>query len=155
MATHHLHTEIEINTSAARVWDVLTDFASYPRWNPFIKSVAGVPVKGARLQIVLQQSGDNAMRFTPVVLEAEPGRKLRWLGRFLLPGIFDGEHCFIIEPLGQDRVRFRQSEEFSGFLVGPFRASLDSDTRQRFEEMNKALKARAEVGSAEGTAEPL
>jgi uncharacterized protein YndB with AHSA1/START domain len=32
-----LHTEIEIDASAERVWDILTDFASYPQWNPFIR----------------------------------------------------------------------------------------------------------------------
>jgi uncharacterized protein YndB with AHSA1/START domain len=34
-----LHSEIEIDASAERVWAILTDFASYPRWNPFIRSI--------------------------------------------------------------------------------------------------------------------
>jgi hypothetical protein len=34
-----LHTEIEINASAERVWRVLTDFAAYPKWNPFVRRV--------------------------------------------------------------------------------------------------------------------
>ena len=144
MAIHHLSTEIEIEASAERVWAVLTDFASYPRWNPFIRSVMGVPQKGARLRISVQPSGGKAMRFTPVVLAAEAGRELRWLGRLLLPGIFDGEHSFVIEPQGEGKVRFQQSERFSGFLVGLFRAGLDRDTKRGFEEMNRALKLRAE-----------
>lgn len=144
MATHHLHTEIEIDASAERVWAVLTDFGSYPQWNPFIKSVTGEPRHGARLQIAIQPSGGKAMRFSPTVLAAEAGRELRWLGRFLFPGLFDGEHRFLIEPLGESRVRFQQSERFSGLLVGLLRGSLDRDTRRGFEEMNEALKARAE-----------
>src|SRR5690625_6694464 len=85
MAIHHLHTEIEIDASAERVWAVLCDFSSYPQWNPFIKSVTGAPQQGARLQIVVQPSGGKAMRFKPLVLAAEKGRELRWLGRFLVP----------------------------------------------------------------------
>src|SRR5690625_6444728 len=81
MAIHHLHTEIEIDASAERVWAVLCDFSSYPQWNPFIKSVTGAPQQGARLQIVVQPSGGKAMRFKPLVLAAEKGRELRWLGR--------------------------------------------------------------------------
>jgi uncharacterized protein YndB with AHSA1/START domain len=30
-----IHTEIEINSPAEKVWRVLTDFATYPEWNPF------------------------------------------------------------------------------------------------------------------------
>ncbi|WP_440995546.1 SRPBCC family protein [Arhodomonas sp. SL1] len=144
MATHHLHTEIEINASAERVWAVLSDFASYPQWNPFIKSVAGTPQQGVRLQIAIQPSGGKVMRFSPIVLTADAGRELRWLGRFLFPGIFEGEHRFLIEPLGEGKVRFQQSERFSGLLVSLLRSSLDRDTRRGFEEMNRALKARVE-----------
>ena len=144
MAIHHLHTEIEIEASAERVWAVLADFSAYPRWNPFIRSAVGVPEQGARLRIALQPGGGKPMRFSPVVIAAEPGRELRWLGRFLVPGLFDGEHSFLIEPLGKGKVRFRQSERFSGILVGLLRASLDRDTRRGFEEMNRALKLRAE-----------
>lgn len=154
MARHHLHTEIDIDASAQRVWAVLSDFASYPNWNPFIRSVVGAPRQGARLRIAVQPSGGKLMRFSPVVLTADAGRELRWLGRFLLPGVFDGEHRFVIEQLSSGKVRFQQSERFSGLLVGPLRASLDRDTRRGFEEMNRALKARAEEDDARHQPDP-
>ena len=144
MPIHQLYTEIEIEASAEQVWDILVDFASYPQWNPFVRSVVGELQQGARLQIAVQPSGSKIMRFSPVVLVAEAGRELRWLGRFLFPGVFDGEHSFVIEPLSDCKVRFRQSERFSGLLVGLFRASLDRETKRGFEEMNRALKQRAE-----------
>lgn len=144
MAVHHLHTEIEISATAERVWAVLTDFSSYPQWNPFIRSVAGTPRRGARLQIAIQPTGGRLMRFSPVVLAAETERELRWRGRLLFSGLFDGEHRFLIEPLGEGKVRFRQSERFSGLLVSLLRSSLDRDIKRGFEEMNQALKARCE-----------
>lgn len=145
-AVHHLHTEIEIAATAARVWDVLADFAAYPQWNPFIRQVIGEPRPGSRLRIAVQPVGGRVMRFSPIVLAAEPGRELCWLGRVLCAGIFDGEHRFVIAPLGDGRVRFRHSERFSGVLVGPSRASLERGTRRGFEAMNRALKARVEGG---------
>lgn len=46
-----LRTEIEINASPNQVWEVLSDFGSYPTWNPFITEVCGVPKEGERLVI--------------------------------------------------------------------------------------------------------
>jgi uncharacterized protein YndB with AHSA1/START domain len=36
-----INSEIIINTSAEKVWNVLTDFDAFPSWNPFIKSISG------------------------------------------------------------------------------------------------------------------
>jgi hypothetical protein len=139
-----LNTEIEINASAERVWQLLTDFDSYPQWNPFIRSAEGKPEPNSKLSIFVQPSGARGMKFNPTVLKAEPQRELRWLGSLLIRGLFDGEHIFIIEPLAENRVRFVQHEKFSGLLVPLFWRSLDTDTRRGFNEMNVALKERAE-----------
>ena len=144
LSMKELNTEIEINTSAENVWRVLTDFDSYPQWNPFIRHVDGRAEEGSRLKIFVQPSGGRGMKFNPIVLKAEPQRELRWLGNLLIRGLFDGEHIFIIEPLPGGRVRFVQCEEFRGLLVPLFWGSLDRDTRRGFNEMNVALKERAE-----------
>ena len=139
-----LRSEIEIQASAERVWQLLTDFASFPQWNPFIHRASGNLKMGERLEVNIQPSGASGMTFRPTVLKAEPNRELRWLGRLLIPGLFDGEHVFTIEPLGTNQVRFVQREIFTGLLVPLFARGLDTDTRRGFEEMNQALKARAE-----------
>jgi len=114
-----LTTNIEINASANTVWNILTDFDEYPQWNPFIRSASGEVKKGMRLEVQLQPPGGNIMTFRPTVLVAEPEREFRWLGQLFLPGIFNGEHYFQIEPLTRDRIRFIHGEIFSGILV-PF-----------------------------------
>jgi hypothetical protein len=140
-----LRSEIEIAAPAERVWAVLADGAAYAAWNPFIPRLAGRLEPGARLEVRIAPPGGTAVTFRPTVLAAEPGRELRWLGHLVVPGLFDGEHRFAIEPLGQDRVRFVQEERFGGLLVGLFAGSLDRHTRPGFEAMNRALKARAEA----------
>lgn len=139
-----LHSQIEIQASAERVWKLLTDLASFDQWNPFIPRASGDIQVGERLRITMQPSGAVAMTFRPTVLKAEPERELRWLGHLLIPGLFDGEHIFIIEPLGTNRTRFSQHETFTGLLVPLFARSLRNDTLRGFEEMNQALKHRAE-----------
>ena len=148
MSSHQLQTEIEIAATPERVWSILTDFSAYPDWNPFIRSIRGAPEQGAPLEVRIQPSGTKGMTFRPTVLTAIRDQELRWLGRFLVLGLFDGEHRFAIQPIANGKVRFRQSELFSDILVPMFRASLDRDTKRGFEEMNQALKVRAEANEA-------
>ena len=136
--------EIEIQASDKRVWQLLTDFASFPQWNPFIRQAKGEAKVGARLEVHIQPSGASGMTFKPIILKIEPKRELRWLGRLLVPGLFDGEHIFTIEALEANRVRFTQREVFTGLLVPLFARSLNADTRRGFVEMNQALKLQAE-----------
>ena len=145
MSSHQIQTEIEIAATPDRVWSILTNFSTYPDWNPFIRFIHGAPEQGAPLEVRIQPGGAKGMTFRPTILTAIRAEQLRWLGRFLVPGLFDGEHCFAIQPIANGMVRFRQSELFSGILVPMFRASLDKDTKRGFEEMNQALKVRAEA----------
>jgi hypothetical protein len=139
-----LDNELEINASAERVWQLLTDFASFPQWNPFIQHVSGELKRGAQLEVTLQPSGTHATTIRPIVLKIEPNSELRWIGRWLIPGLIDDEHIFIIEPLDADRVRFTQREIFTGFFASFHGRSRNTDTRRGFREMGKALKLRAE-----------
>jgi hypothetical protein len=140
-----LYTEVEINASAERVWSVLTDFAAHSQWNPFIRRVEGEVKIGSRLRVSVQPRGTKVLSFRPTVLVADPNRELRWLGQLWVPGLFDGEHSFVIEPLGDGRVRFVQREQFGGLLVPLLAKTLDGATRQGFEAMNEALRQRCEA----------
>lgn len=139
-----LQTEIPIQATPERVWEVLTDFTAYPAWNPFIPRIAGPLTAGSRLDVQLQPPGGRGTRIRPTLRAATPGRELRWVGHLGMPGLFDGEHVFRIEPLGTDRVRFIQEEHFSGLLTPLVMRFIEDRTRQGFEAMNRALKVRAE-----------
>ena len=142
-----LRTEIEIGAPAERVWQILTDFASYPEWNPFVQRISGEAQEGTQLEVYLQPSGARGMTFRPTILKAEPSRELRWRGKLFIQGLFDGEHVFEIEQLAENRVRFVQRESFRGLLASLLLRMLENDTRRGFEEMNAALKARAEAAA--------
>ena len=139
-----LSTNIEISASAKVVWDILTDFDRFAEWNPFIPEARGDLQEGQRLNVRIAPPDGKGMTFKPTIKRVIPERQLRWLGRFIFPGLFDGEHVFEIEVLSEDRVRFVQREKFSGLLVSFLWRSLDTNTRRGFDEMNEALKNRAE-----------
>lgn len=143
-----LRTEIDIQATPAQVWQVLIDFGTYPQWNPFMTEATGTARPGERLTIRMQPEGGRAMTFRPTVREVISGRRLRWLGHLLVPGIFDGEHSFSLEPLLDGGTRLIQQEDFRGVLVPLLAKSLDRRTLPAFERMNRALKQRAEQAVA-------
>jgi hypothetical protein len=147
MAERRIETSIEIAAPAKRVWSILTDFPAMTTWNPFIRSISGALTPGSTLAVHIVPPGKSGMRFKPTVLAVKPERELRWRGRLLLPGIFDGEHYFLLEQIGLDRTRLTHGESFSGILVGMFSGAL-SATQGGFEAMNAALKERAELEEA-------
>ncbi len=139
-----LNTETEIKALPEKIWDILMDFDKYPEWNPFIKEIEGNMEVGHRLKALIAAPGGKAMTFKPKVLKVEPNREFRWLGHLLFPGVFDGEHIFQIEPTANGTVRFIHREKLGGLLVPMFWKKLDKDTRAGFNQMNEALKKRAE-----------
>ncbi len=142
-APRELRSEINIDASAERVWEVLTDFEALPEWNPFLKRASGRLEEGQRIEIVLQPPGRKATTFRPTLLRVDPDRELRWLGHVGIPGVFDGEHVFLIESRTPSRVHFIQRESFRG-LLRPFLGNLLRDSERGFAAMNAALKSRAE-----------
>lgn len=137
-------TTVDIAAAPERVWRVLTDFAAYPEWNPFFPRMAGTLAPGAKLDAFMKPAGSRGMGFKPTVVAVEPNRELRWLGHLFVPGIFDGEHVFRLEETGPGRTRLHHSESFRGVLATLVLRLVESGTRQGFEAMNQALKARAE-----------
>jgi hypothetical protein len=133
---------VDIAATPRQVWAVLADLDAYSQWNPFIRSARGQLTEGATLTLRLVPAGGRAITVRPKVLAAEPGLLLRWIGRLIMPGIFDGTHQFALEDTG-GRTRLTQSEIFRGVLV-PFTGKIITRTEADFRALNQALKRRAE-----------
>lgn len=136
-----VRTEIEINADPEKVWKILTDFEKYHHWNPFIKRIIGQAKEGNKIEIHIETPGGKNRKYGPEVTKVEHEHELRWLGKSLL---LNGEHIFTIERLQAGRVKFVHREVFDGLLTSIFGKSLDTDVKQGFEEMNRALKENAE-----------
>jgi len=141
-----IETRITIDKPAQQVWEKLTEFEKLPTWNPFIKKISGNPQSDSHIEILLKvPGGDKTMTFKPKVLKFEANQEFRWKGKLLLPGIFDGEHYFIMNEVSENKTEFVHGEIFSGILI-PLMGSMLKNTEIGFNEMNRALKDEVEKG---------
>lgn len=138
-----ISTDVDIDAIPERVWEVLTDFASYRDWNPFMDRVEGDAQVGRKLVVHMSPPGGRGMTFKPTVLVATPGQELRWLGKLAFGGLFDGEHSFVLSRQPDDTTRLTHSESFRGLLVGSLKGTLKG-TDEGFVAFNQALKQRVE-----------
>jgi hypothetical protein len=92
-------------------------------------------------QVSLSLPG-GSFGFKPLILKAS-FPETRWKGKFLLGGLFDGEHYFRLESVSPNITRFFHGEHLSGVLVGLLSGALEK-TKRGFQLMNEALKKIAE-----------
>ncbi|WP_093364084.1 SRPBCC domain-containing protein [Sphingobacterium wenxiniae] len=141
----HIAFETIIEASVEQVWTVLSDFDCYPEWSPTVKRFSEQPQVGQSVKVRLEQPGGMGITMKPKILKLEPLSEIRWRGILGIKGLFDGEHYFLLEPLGKGQTRFIQGEYFSGLLVPFFRNMIEGNTSKGFKLFNNALKERAEA----------
>jgi hypothetical protein len=124
-----------------QVWQVLTDFPEHAVWNPLFASISGTARVGERLKVVMRKGDGTGFSFTPILLNAEAGRLLRWKGKLLVTGLMDGTHEFELTPIGVGRTRLDHREAFGGLLV-PFLGKVFRETHAGFVAFDAALAKR-------------
>lgn len=142
LSTHRVvKAEVDVHASAHRVWEVLTDFAAYPIWNPYIYPAKGQLVPGETLDLTLH--GSKTTEYTFKVVAAKPNEELRWTGRMPNPTI-DRTLTFTIRETAPFRVHFTAEESFTGIML-PLASQIPDEAAGGLDAMSKMLRSRAEI----------
>ncbi|HEY5737474.1 MAG TPA: SRPBCC domain-containing protein [Nitrososphaeraceae archaeon] len=139
-----LTTEIQINSSPEKLWNVLTDFKNYYQWNPILEKINGEPLIGNQLEINLRTVGGKNRVYHPKIIKIIPNQELRWKGKLLFSQIFSGERVFLIEKISDNKVNFVNKEIFSGIGLRFAPRKMEEDIVASFNKMNEALKKTIE-----------
>jgi hypothetical protein len=116
-----VETRFSVPQSPDQVWSVLIDFASYARWNSFLREASGEVRVGKKLTITLYSSSGIKMSFKPRLLVIDKDRELRWMGHLIVNGLFDGEHYWVLSRNANCATHIVHGENFNGLLVGIFK----------------------------------
>ena len=134
-------TSIDIQSTPARVWAILTDAAAYPSWNTTVDRVDGRIALGEKITVRAKISPNQA--FPVRVTALDPEKRMVWRGGMPLGFLFKGERTFTLAPAGGGTVRFAMHEIFSG-LLSPLITRSIPDLQPAFDEFAACLKKRAE-----------
>ncbi len=141
-----IRTEITVDATPARIFEILADSARWPEWNPILRVVRGRLGPDARF-IGRLAGGALPLVFDAAVTRFEPARSLAWKGprSALVQRLASGEHYFELEARGAQTLVVH-GERFEGLLpnLGPLWQRVEGNLHRAYRAFNKALKARAE-----------
>lgn len=136
-----IYTEIELDSSATKIYHVLIDFKNYKYWNPSITNAQGKGEVDNTIQVEIQWPGLRKKLYTLRLIELIPDNIIRWRGKLGFPFLFSGDHAFIVKQ-AQDlsKTHLKQVELFTGLLVPFLYFFLKHNIYQGFILLNQALK---------------
>ncbi len=123
-----IFTFTTIDAPRQQVWQVLTNFGAYRQWNPFYTGIDGKCLAGEHLHVQVQLE-EHTWSYAPEIQTVSPENELLWNEQLIVPGLFDGEHRFVLETTDSGQTRFVQHDRYSGALVAVADAALPSTGR--------------------------
>ncbi|MDX2164543.1 MAG: SRPBCC domain-containing protein [Gammaproteobacteria bacterium] len=141
MAMKQYHTSVTINASVEVVWKHLTDFTSYPYWNPLVGKLEGEMKKGSTISTFIVPLGKT---YHPILLVYKPKKEFVWLGTQGAKFLLAGKHYYRLEKISDTETKVLHGEWFTGLLSWFIPKSLLQKMENTFVEHNNILKQRIE-----------
>lgn len=162
---HQLSTQITISASPDGVWLALIDFPRWESWNPFLRDLEGIALKGEQVRVTVnpdyaalaeemwEQDPDNSMAdaivlnnsssFNPLITAYTPGTLLRWEQRHWLTGTY--RQSFRLEETKDEKTLLTNLTEMSDLLISMgWEAAIRPMYEGGMQLMNEGLKRRVE-----------
>lgn len=131
---------VAIRAKPEKVWALLTDAPSFPKWNPTVERIDGRIALGEKLAIRVPAAPGRT--FKPKVSELVPGERMTWSDGQM--PFFAGDRTFTVKSK-DGGAEFRMVEVFRGAMLPMIKGSLP-DFGPIFEEYAASLKREAEKG---------
>ncbi|AFM02538.1 hypothetical protein Fleli_0026 [Bernardetia litoralis DSM 6794] len=135
-----VYTEIIIQASKEKVWNVLLDFQNYSSWNTFIKKIEGNSDLSEKIKAKMFPPFGLPLEFEGIICQNIPNKILAWNGYILARWFFEPTHIFEIEEKSANEILFIHREEYKGCSIPFIKFMLPTLVGKGFEVMNKDLK---------------
>jgi uncharacterized protein YndB with AHSA1/START domain len=142
-------TEVAVQAAPERIWQTLLDFAAYPEWNGFIKSVKGEAKAEAPIEVTVRFYGKPAdEKQSCTVTGLIPPKYLSWTWNHKWGSWFLAyEHVFRVQQRESGKVIFFQEFYYTGLGLKFRRRDVEHMVRLSLDKLNDDLKFRLETPS--------
>jgi hypothetical protein len=137
--------DLSVDAPPDRVWEVVTDLARYPEWNPFVVACASTLEVGDPISMRVRLFSRWAQPQREWILEHERGRRLCYgLPRSRI-GALVSRRSHEVFAGSASRARYVSHFELGGWLAPLVALLLGKRLRAGFAAMSAAIAARAEA----------
>lgn len=135
------HTSVIINASVKEVWEQLTDFSSYPEWNPLVGKLEGEMYEGGSIKTFIIPLNKT---YRAELLAYKVHEELIWQGIQGSRLLMAGKHYYRLEKINDHQTQLLHGEWFSGLFSWFIPNKLLRKMENTFVEHNHILKQRTE-----------
>ena len=133
---------VEINAPATVVWEVITDLARYPEWNPFCVKCESTLKPGDPITMTVKLMA-KPQKQVETMLEYVEGRRFAYCMR-PVPGLLSSFRSHDVEALGPERTRYRSTFHLKQWFRVVVLAVLQKKLEAGFDGMTQGIQHRAE-----------
>jgi len=136
---------IDINASKEKVWNTITNFKNYDKWNSVLKMENNDNLKiGQKFDVtIFEDDGSISDTFQAVTMTKNKYNSFSASQIMLTDGFFKATHHFEIIEISKNKVTFTQKWELSG-VIGYLFKGMIIDVLDSFKTMNLELKKEVE-----------
>lgn len=142
-----LTTELSLEAPVARIWELLSDFALYPEWNPLFPKAKGSMNVGESFELDVQLPGIDRFAIRPTMEAVEQESRICWQSSMVSKGVLRWTFAIELIPDQSGKLRFVQRSEFKGVLAPLFAFAMTKPVAEGMEELNLAVKRWGEKGN--------
>lgn len=149
-AAKTISTKVHIACEIEAVWAVLTGFAAYASWNPYLVRIEGEARAGAALRVQALSLGAARPVLQHIEVVSLVPYGMRWQAGAADRAELACDHRFELEATGPRATLFKHCEHFTGSRIGEFGSYHEATITRNFLRFNQALRSRCEGRPAAG-----
>lgn len=138
-----IDASVDIDAPAELVWQVITDFAHYGEWNPFVSECSSSLIPGEPIDMLVHL-GPRPRRQREFIRSHTPGSELSYAMKPVPLGTLHSLRSHTLTPLDANRTRYESHFELAGWLHPVVVALLGKHLQRGFAGMTAGVKERAE-----------
>lgn len=145
---------LEIDAPAAVVWEVVSDLARYPEWNPFCIECHSTLQPGDPIDMTVKLMAKPQQQ-REWMLEFVDGKRFAYRMTPLRLCALSSYRAHDVNPVAAARCRYHSYFHLKGWFSGVVTTLLGRRLVKGFEGMNAAVKQRSETLWAERSKTPM